>query len=167
MSKSVSSPMRTMESVPAFVSRLSTVVSCAGSAGLSCAKTCGAHTKRIARAQSGRRRAHASRAACRALRSFRRLSVVAAIIITSYVVWVEGAVGPAPARELHLSPPDEHGHDREREENYQKIHQARHPLLDAHGELWRRRLVPVLPLRFEPHRVPALGERRQVDRLLA
>src|SRR5438270_9602296 len=165
MFMSVSSPMRTMESVPAFVSRLSTVVSCAGSAGF-CAKTRGAHTKRSARAQSGSRRAHACRNARRVRRGCKLLSVVTVVTI-SYVVGAEGAVGPTPAVELQVPPREEQGHGREHDEDYQKIRQARRALLDADGELRRRGLVPVLPLRFEPHRVLAFGEGGQIDRLLA
>src|SRR5437588_12008026 len=118
--------------------------------------------KRSASAQSGSRRAPA----CRAPRSFHRLSVVTVVTI-SYSVGAEGAVGPAPAVELQVPPAEEKGHDREQDEHEQKVPQARHALLDAHGELRRRCLVPVLPLRFEPHRVLAFGQRRKIDRLLA
>src|ERR1043166_1581587 len=82
-------------------------------------------------------------------------------------VWVEGAVGPAPPLEAEVAQGQEHGHDREREEDEQEVPQPRHALLDAHGNLRRHVLVPVLPLRFEPHRVAAFGQSGKIDGLLA
>src|ERR1043165_2965094 len=82
-------------------------------------------------------------------------------------VWVERAVGPATALEAEVAEGHEQGHDREHDEDEQKVPEARHSLLDAHGELRRRVLVPVLPLRFETHRVTAFGQRRKIDGLLA
>src|ERR1051326_7024100 len=82
-------------------------------------------------------------------------------------VWVERAVGPATALEAEVAEGHEHGHDREHDEDEQKVPEARYSLLDAHGELRRRGLVPVLPLRFETHRVTAFRQRRKIDGLLA
>src|ERR1700759_3498948 len=58
-------------------------------------------------------------------------------------------------------------HGGERDENYKEVHESRDALLDSNRNLRRRGLVPVLPLRFEPHRVLAFGHRRKIDRLLA
>src|SRR5436309_2475380 len=80
---------------------------------------------------------------------------------------VESAVGPAPSLEVEVPPREEQGHERERDEDKQKVRQARDALLDLYGNLRRHVLVPVLPLRLDAHRVLAFGQRRKVDRLFA
>src|SRR5215204_2854441 len=149
--RSDSSPTRWMPSTPDFVGRVSP------SPPPVCAR---------AGACRARRRSTAAAAAGRRIESLLSVIVTTVVVAVPRRVRVEGALGPAPPLEAEVPDGEEHRDDRERDEQEQQVHHPRHALLDAHGELRRRRLVPVLPLRFEPHRVAPLGQRRQVGHLL-
>src|ERR1044072_6441555 len=97
-----------------------------------------------------------------------RLVVIAASVVpAARGVRVEGAVGPAQTLEAPMSERREYRDDREPYEQQNNVYQTRHALLDLHSELRRGRLIPVLPRRFEPHRVAPVGQGREVDGLLA
>src|SRR5215207_9043856 len=137
--RSDSSPTRWMPGTPDFVCRVSP------SPPPACARAGACRVKRRSAAAAAARRVE------------RLLSVIVTTVVpVPGRVRVEGAVGPAPPLEAEVPEGEEHRDDRERGEQEQKVHQPRHALLDAHGELRRGRLVPVLPLRFEPHRVAPL-----------